>query len=237
MIILTSRISTVLLITVAALSGNGCGHSIMQHKVTEGVIEYALSFPDYDPNGLMAGMLPEKTTLTFNEDHQVAELSAGMGVFKTSMVANTGKKILDYQLSVLSKKLVAELHPRDLGMFNKDSEALTIIYTGITDTIAGYPCKKAIAVYNNISSPEVELWYTNAIQMDDPNWFGPYSEIPGLLMRYEVLQYGMRMRLDATSVKPGPVDPAKFQLKADHQKVTPEVLHNELAEVLSTFTN
>jgi GLPGLI family protein len=235
--IFTGHKTLILITATAAFLSNGCGHSILHRQMTEGVIEYALSFPDYDPNGLMAGMLPEKTTLTFNEDHQVAELSAGMGVFKTSMVANTDKKILDYQLSVLSKKLVAELHPRDLGIFNKDSQALTIIYTGITDSIAGYQCKKAIAIYNNINQPEVDLWYTDAIHIEDPNWFGPYSEIPGLLLRYEVMEYGMRMRLDATSVKPGPVDPIKFQLKADHQKVTPEVLHNELAEVLSTFTS
>lgn len=208
---------------------------MMQHQVKEGVIEYALTFPDYDPNGLMAGMLPEKTTLYFNEEQQVADLSAGMGVFRTSMVVNTPKQIMDYHMSVMSKKLVSQLGPRDLMLFNKESAALTILYTGATDTIAGYPCKKAIAVYNGIEQPEVELWYTDAIRMDKPNWYSPYTEIPGVLMRYEMVQYGMRMRLNATSVTPGPVDPSKFEAKPDYDKVTPEVLHHELEEVLSTF--
>ena len=215
--------------------GSGCGSSLLKGQVKEGVIEYALTFPDYDPNGLMAGMLPEKTTLYFNEEQQVADLSAGMGVFRTCMVVNTPEQIMDYHMSVMSKKLVSELGPRDLVLFNKESAALTILYTDAIDTIAGYPCKKAIAVYNGIDQPEVELWYTDAIRMDKPNWYGPYTDIPGVLMRYEMVQYGMRMRLDATSVTPGPVDPAKFQMKPDHDKVTPEVLHQELEEVLSTF--
>lgn len=223
-------------LTVAALS-SGCGETLMKDQVTEGVIEYSLSFPDYDPNGLMAGMLPEKTTLYFNEEHQVADLSAGMGVFRTSMIVNTPEQIMDYHMSVMSKKLVSELGPRDLVLFNKESAALTILYTSATDTIAGFPCKKAIAVYNGIDQPEVELWYTDAIRMDRPNWYGPYMEIPGVLLRYEMVQYGMRMKLDATSVTPGPVDASKFEAKPDHDKVTPEVLHHELAEVLSTFQN
>lgn len=227
-----------LLVPVVGLASvvmNGCGGSLMKNQVKEGVIEYALTFPDYDPNGLMAGMLPEKTTLYFNEEHQVADLSAGMGVFRTSMVVNTPKQTMDYHMSVMSKKLVSELRPRDLALFNKESQALTIMYTNAVDTIAGFPCKKAIAVYNGIDQPEVELWYTDAISMDRPNWYGPYTEIPGVLLRYEMVQYGMRMRLDATSVTPGPVDAAKFESKQDYDKVTPEVLHHELEEVLSTF--
>jgi hypothetical protein len=222
------------LVSIAFLS-NSCGSGMMKDQVKEGVIEYSLTFPDYDPNGLMAGMLPEKTTLYFNEEQQVADLSAGMGVFRTSMVVNTPLQIMDYHMSVMSKKLVSQLGPRDLVLFNKESAALTILYTDATDTIAGFPCKKAIAVYNGIDQPEVELWYTDAIRMDKPNWYGPYMEIPGVLLRYEMVQYGMRMRLDATSVTPGPVDPSKFLVKPDHDHVTPEVLHHELEEVLSTF--
>ena len=217
---------------------SGCGHSLLGgSRITEGVIEYALSFPDYAPDGLMAGMLPERTTLTFDEDHQVADLSAGMGVFRTSMVANTAERVLDYHMCVMGKKMVSELHPRDLYLFNKESQALKILYTDAMDTVAGFPCHKAVAIFDAIDQPEVELWYTDAIRMDKPNWYGPYSEIPGVLLRYEMIQHGMRMRLNAVSVKPGPVDPAVFAPKADHDRVAPDVLHKELSDVLSTFTN
>ncbi len=237
---MVKRTSGRILILAAAASAflsNGCGGSLLQKQVKEGVIEYALSFPDYDPNGLMAGMLPEKTTLYFNKDQQLADLSAGMGVFHTFMMVHTPQQALDYHMSVMGKKLVSQLHPRDLALFNKESQAFTIMYTNETDTIAGYPCKKAVAVFSGISQPEVNLWYTNAIQIDQPNWYSPYSEIPGVLLEYEMIQYGMRMRLTATSITPGPVDPAKFEAKPGFDKVEPEVLHQQLSEVLSTFTS
>lgn len=229
--------STFLIVaTLAAPLLSGCTSNLLDRRVAEGVIEYALSFPDYDPNGIMAGMLPERTTVSFADGKQVAELSAGMGIFRTTMVVDGVQKALDYHLSMMSKKMVAHLQPRDMGLFNQESGTPTIIYTQDRDTIAGYPCKRAIAIFDRIEHAETELWYTDQIELQNPNWFGPFAEIPGVLLRYDVVQYGMRMRLDALSVQPGEVDPAKFSVKDDFDKVQPEVLHHELAEVLGTFS-
>jgi hypothetical protein len=225
-----------LLLASAFLLLNSCGSSmLLGGSVSEGVIEYALSFPDYDPDGLMSGMLPEKTTLSFAEDKQVSELSAGMGIFRTAMIMDNEKRAMDYHMSMMSRKIVSHLGTRDLEIFLTDRERPTIIHTDHTDTIAGFPCRRAIAIYDRIDHPEVELWYTDRIDLQDPNWFGPFAEIPGVLLRYEVVQYGIRMRLTATSVTPGRVDPALFRVKQEFQEVAPVVLHQELGDVLSTF--
>ena len=229
-------VKTLLLSLVAMPILAGCGSNLLNGKVAEGVIEYALTFPDYDPNGIMAGMLPERTTVSFADNKQVAELSAGMGIFRTTMVADAKGKAMDYHLSMMSKKMVAHLQQRDLGLFNADSGSPTILFTEDVDTIAGYPCKRAIAIFDRMEFPEIDLWYTNDIQLKDPNWFGPFAEVPGVLLRYDIVQLGMRMRLDAISVTPGKVDATKFQVKPEFQQVPAEVLHNELAEVLGTFS-
>ncbi len=233
----TNRTTIFTFLLVTPVLFGGCGRSMIQPRLTEGTIEYDITFPDYDPNGLMAGMLPEKTLLYFDAEHQVADLSAGMGVFRTSMIVNTPKQLMDYHMSVMSKKLVSELGAKDLMQFNKDSQAMSIIFTDVEDTIAGYPCKKAIAIYSGLEKPEVELWYTTAITMDRPNWFGPYSEVPGVLLQYEMIQYGMHMKLRATKVTAGPMDKQRLVRKPDHELVEPAVLQHELQEVLSTFTS
>jgi GLPGLI family protein len=187
---------------------NSCGTGLLEQRVAEGVIEYALSFPDYDPNG----------------------------VFRTTMVTDNTAKALNYHLSLMSKKIVAHMGSSDLELFNPATNKPTILYTNETDTIAGYPCKKAVAIYDGMDQVESELWYTDRIAMSDPNWFGPFAEVPGVLMRYDVVQYGMRMRLNALTVTPGEVDPAKFEPKKEFEQVPAEVLHQELAEVLGTFS-
>ncbi|MFN3876049.1 MAG: hypothetical protein ACK4L7_09085 [Flavobacteriales bacterium] len=208
----------------------------MQNRISEGIIEYALSFPDYDPNGLMASMLPEKTTLCFNDARQAIEVSAGMGLFRTFMVIDNEAHGLHYHLSMMGKGLVSELRPRDLDLFNSDYGRPTILYTADVDTIAGYPCRRALAIFNRLEQREIELWYTDRIAMPDPNWFGPFAEVPGVLMRYEIVQNGIRMQLQATSVKAVPVEAGRFEPKGEYQKVSAEVLHHELDEVMGSFS-
>lgn len=231
---MTNRIH--LLISASALLFLSCNSSLLQSRISEGTIEYALSFPGADPDGLMAGMLPEKTILSFNEDMQAAEVSAGMGLFRTLMLADNEAKQMDYHMSMMGKRIVSHLKPRDLELFNSESGKATILYTGDIDTIAGYPCKKALAIFNHMDQREIELWFTDRIAMNNPNWFNPFSEVPGVLLRYEVVQNGIRMKLDAVSVTPGKVDEAKFKPKADHEAVSAEALHHELGEVMGTFS-
>ena len=231
------RSSTLPAILGILLLASGCGSSLFSGRVSEGVIEYGVTFPDMDPDGLRAGMLPDKSTLSFVREHQSMDLSAGMGVFRTSMVINTPSKLVDYHMSVMGKNLVAELHPSHLLSFNKTPPTMAVLFPPGTDTIAGYVCKKAVLVYEDIDRPETEVWYTDAIDMDNPNWFSPFSEIPGVLMRYEVVQHNIRMRLEAVSIKSGAVDAATFAVRPDHEGVTPDALYQQLDEVLGTYGN
>jgi hypothetical protein len=213
-----------------------CDGRLLIGRPDEGVIEYALSFPDYDPNGLMAGMLPERITITFSEGRQLAELSAGMGIFRTAVITDDAAQELDYHMSLMGKRIKAHMHPSDLETVRAENGRAIILHTPDVDTIAGYPCRKAIAIFNRIDRREVDLWYTDRIDMQRPNWFGPYGELPGVLLRYEVVQHGMRMRLEAIKVSTEPVDPGVFSVRTDYEQVAPEVLHHELSEVLGTFT-
>ncbi|MBX2980308.1 MAG: hypothetical protein KF905_13515 [Flavobacteriales bacterium] len=215
---------------------NSCNTDLLTLRMDEGEVEYALTFPDYDPSGIMAGMLPERTTLSFMNDKQVAEVSAGMGIFRTTLVSDNKARFMDYHMSMMSKKLVSSVQQRDLALFNDGWGVPTILHTGHVDSIAGVPCKRAIAIFDGIDQPEIELWFTDAFAIDSPNWYTPFGEIPGLLMRYDVVQYGMRMRLEAINVKPGKPDPAKFQRKDEFQAVPASVLQHEMAEVMGAFS-
>ncbi len=224
-------------IALTTLLLNGCGSaSLLEPKIDEGTIEYAITFPDYDPKGIMRDMLPERTTLTFSNEKQVAELSAGMGIFRTTMITDNDARAMDYHMSMMSKKIVAHMLPIDLELFNGDRKKPTIVVTQQVDTIAGFPCRRAVAIFDRIDQPAVEVWFTDRIEIRDPNWFGPFADVPGVLMRYEMMQHGIRMRLDAINVTAGDVDKKKFDVKKEYQVVPPTVLHEELAQVLSTFT-
>ncbi len=213
----------------------GCGSGFLDARPDAGVIEYALSFPDQPANGIMSGMLPEKTTLFFQGHEQIAELSAGMGLFRTAMIMNNKTRTMDYQLTLMGKRITAKLQPNDIHEYFGDGGEPVIVHTQRVDTVAGYPCRHAIAIFPRVSHAEVDLWYTDKIDMEAPNWMNPFAQVEGVLLRYELVHHGLRMRMDATSVKPGKVDPAKFGVDTGFQQVSPAQMKAEMAEVIGSF--
>lgn len=215
---------------------SGCSEGVLTDAITEGIIEYTITFPDYDADGLMSGMLPDKSTLKFKDGKEVNELSAGMGVFKTLIVANTDDKLVDYHLTVLGKRLVSTIRPEEIEDVMKQEGTKNYIYTNEVDTIAGYPCKKVIVVFDEVDTKEIEIFYTEKIRMKDVNWYNPFKEIPGVMMRYEFDQYDMRMKLEASSVLATEVPESEFDRQSDFEEVQPARIKHELEEVLSTFS-
>lgn len=179
-------------------------------------------------------MLPEKATLEFKDDRFVSQVSSGIA-FRTILIGNNSEHKIDQALQLLSKRLYTSMDERDLMVFNSTMPEMTLIYTNETDTVAGYKCKKAIAIFNDISRPEIELYYTENIGLKDPNWHTPFASIPGVLLRYEIEQYNMRMRLEAVSVERALIPEENFKLQEGFEEVTPERMQYELQQILETF--
>jgi len=211
-----------------------CDNTLFEREISEGVIEYKVSFPFYDQESIMAGMLPDKATLEFKEDRFVSQVSSGIA-FRTTLIGNNTERTIDQVLQLLSKRFYTSMTERDVMAFNSSMPEMTLIYTNETDTVAGYKCKKAIAIFNDISRPEIELYYTDDIGLKDPNWHTPYAEIPGVLLRYEMEQYNMRMRLEAISVEKIIIPEERFKIQENFEEVAPERMQYELQQILETF--
>ena len=179
-------------------------------------------------------MLPDKATLEFKEDRFVSQVSSGIA-FRTTLIGNNTERTIDQVLQLLSKRFYTSMTERDVMAFNSSMPEMTLIYTNETDTVAGYKCKKAIAIFNDISRPEIELYYTDDIGLKDPNWHTPYAEIPGVLLRYEMEQYNMRMRLEAISVEKIIIPEERFKIQENFEEVAPERMQYELQQILETF--
>ena len=89
-----------------------------------------------------------------------------------------------------------------------------------TKMIAGYKCKKAMAKSIDGKAPDVELYYTNDIKLDDPNWATPFKGIDGVLMQYRISKYGFYMEFTAQKVEPEKVDDQLFIMPADYKIIS-----------------
>jgi GLPGLI family protein len=188
-------------------------------KVSEGIIQYDITYPGAESDDLMAGLMPSEMKLHFKEGKTCGELSAGMGMFTTALLSFPDKKLLTQTVKIMNKKFMHTSDSKQVeGLITKQPK-MNIEFVPDTKVIAGYTCKKAI-----ITIPETkekyEVYYTRDIKVKNPNWFTPFREIDGVLMEYKVKQYNVEMKFTAKNVMKETVDEKLFEVPNDYKNIS-----------------
>ncbi len=196
----------------------GCNHDLFHSRISEGTIEYKVVV--LDSANPMAKMAPDKMTVKFKNNQEYAELIAGMGLFETSFINDEPSKKVTQMVRMLNKKWA---YIADTTAITKelDHDAhFDITETDETKVIAGYKCKKAIAKSKDGKTPDVELYYTTDIKMEQPNWATPFKDIEGVLMQYRIAKYGFYMEFTADKVEPEKIDDNTFKLPVEYKMIS-----------------
>lgn len=205
-------------------------------RLREGMIEYNVTFPYMeDENNMMVSLLPDKMYLHFQKDQFVSELATVGGLFKNRFVSDQKDRKLIHQMKIFKKKLESDFDETSIQRQLMNLPNLTIIETNEVDSIAGFACKKAIGIFDHVALPEMVIYYTNDINLDSPNWCTQFHAIDGVLMQYEIEQFGIRMRFRANTVQGLDVNPEILEPEPGYERVTPDQLEVEIAELLNSF--
>ncbi len=194
-------------------------------NVSEGVIEYQVTYPKLEPGNPMATFLPDKAYLHFKDDKMVTEMSGLM--FRISYISNQSSSSVEQTFALLGQKKVSDISAKELKKLN--GSFLTSIEKGTkTKAIAGFACKEALVKLK--SGESIQVFYTNDIGINNPNWSNPYTKIDGVLMDFQLESYGLFMHLTANKVLPESVEDSSFDVSKDHTKIP----FSELEEMLRT---
>jgi len=209
----------------------GCKTHLFEKNISEGVIEYGISYPKIDKNDVFAAMLPAKMIYKFKNNNTVSELSSGMGVFSTSFIINNDTHKLTHLLKLVNKKYALVLDSLQvMEGYAIQPDGMKIKLTNDTKKISGYNCKRAIVTFDN-PGKNFDIYYTNEIAIKDPNWASPFSEIDGVLLEYQLKNFNIEMRLKANIVKKDEVNDKDFDVEPDYKRITKE----EMTEIFQSF--
>lgn len=194
----------------------------------EGTIEFTASV--VDQANPMAGLAPSKMIIKFKNNKSCAEMSAGMGLFSTSFISDPEKKTLTQLVKLLNKKLSLVLNAEQIA---KENAAYKFDLTPLpgVKTIAGYKCQSAHVKMHDDFETEFDIFYTNELKIENPNFANPFHMIDGVLMEYQMKKFGLEMKFTAKTVKKEDIDDSTFELPADYKAVSAEEM-NTLFEQL-----
>ncbi len=203
------------------LLGAGCKTSNEKY-ISEGTIEYDAVV--IDQSNPMASLAPGKMTIRFKDNKSSVEMSAGMGLFRTTFISNPETKSLTQLVKLLNKKFLLVQNEQEI---KKENEAypIEIIPTKETKLIAGYNCIKAHAKFKDNSAPEFDFYYTKELDIQNPNFANPFNAIDGVLMEYQMKKFGLEMKFTVKSVKKETIDDTIFELPSDYKKISQQEMN------------
>ena len=216
--ILYISILTILALLVMLM---GCD-TFTTSKISEGTIEYAVSYPATNKDNFMTSLLPATIKYNFKNNEASVDLEISMGIVTTSLIANLNKKQVIQTLSVMGKKFAVVLDTVGVQKLLEREPKSKIIFLKETKKIAGYNCLKARIDYESDTIPDFDVFYTKDINIREPNWSSPFSEIKGVLMEFRIQKYGVSMILTAKNVVKKNIDDAHFELAPDYKVISIE---------------
>jgi GLPGLI family protein len=172
-------------------------------------------------------MMPTEMTCKLTADKQSMSMTFGMMEQKT--IYDAVKQDVNMLMNVMGQKFNIKSTAAQISDLKKNEGASTSVkFTNETKTIAGYSCKKAIATIKTKdgSETEVNVFYTDAIDVSSYKFSNSFPEINGLPLEYTMKLGPMSFNLVARSIKKENIPASEFVIPTDYKQVTTEELKN-----------
>lgn len=188
-----------------------------------------------DKNNFMMDFMPDKMVLKFKEGKYVTMLTAGMGMFKSSFIVDKDKNQFSQVVKLINKKYALTLEGEEIANSIDKLPKYNIEFTDELKKILDYNCNKAIVTVDNESNDAFEVYYTDRIKIENPNWCTQFSEINGIMLEYQYEKYDVCMKFEAKSIKFIEISDSEFEIDEDYKFISEEEMDKEMKEIFDSF--
>lgn len=212
-----------------------CSCTSKKEVISEGTIIYSADYPKHKKNAFLYNILPKEIQISFKNGMIRNDISRGN--FQNILLFDCNKKRMDIYFQYGEEAFKTKLTPEEIQKMANDQTKYDIRFTDETDTLAGFNVKKAIAVSKKDKKDVITLWYTEEIELKNPNWYNTFKEVPGVLLAYSVDRFGIRMDYKAVKFIPKADESRKqlFTLPAKGTSISYEEYNQKMNSLFATF--
>ena len=222
-----------ILIPISALLFSGC-----ENKSTgksEGVITYKVSYPKMDKKNFMLDFMPKKMVLTFKDNKYKTSLSAGMGMFETKFIIDPEEKQFAQLVKLIDKKYCLTIKENALKESIDRLPQFHVKHLAETKKILNYTAKKVEVSIDNEEQEVFDVFFTEEIEIENPNSMNQFKDIKGVLLEYQYEKYGICMKFKATDIKFAKIEDTEFDLDKDYKTISEMEMDKEMKEIFDSF--
>lgn len=202
---------------------------------SEGIIEYEVSYPKMEEDNFMLDFMPTTMLLKFKDDNYITDLSAGMGMFKTNYMVKSDQREFIQLVKLINKKYACVLNEEAIYKSLAKQPKYKIEFTNNTKKILKFKCKEAIVTVDNEDKDQFKVYYTDKINIEDPNWCTSFAPIKGVMLEYQYEKYNVHMKLTATNVEFTDVLDEEFNIPEEYEHLSEKEIDYEMNEIFKSF--
>lgn len=205
-----------------------------QKKLNEGLIEYKVTYLQDRHQQPIIEILPETITLNFKDNKTIVKIDGYANFFNLFYITDADEELNASILRIMGKSFLYKGQTGEVAYGYEDFEGMQIEHTDSTKTIAGFKAKKAIARFpENPQKESFPLYYTNEIQIENPNINNPFHRLSGVLLEFQVNLNGIDMKFEATKVENIDIPDERFELPEQCEVVSLEEMDSIMKEYSS----
>jgi hypothetical protein len=200
--------------------------------ISQGEIHYTIRYSgSFGP--MPKEVLPKNLIVSFKQDKILFEMISSFGNSGILNLANPEKKIFDTYFSLFTLKYFYAVQPGEEYPGFETMNGIDIKKTSKTSVICGYNCKSAEVTFPYDRSKVFEIWYTNEIDVKNPNTATPFSQIDGVLMNFFFLLGQAELQFSAENVYKKDIPDVTFERRQKFTRVSRQEIDKFINRMIS----
>jgi hypothetical protein len=226
------RFSQLLFIAlVFALTSYSCKEKGEKY-INQGEIHYNIDYiGSFGP--MPKEVMPKNLVVAFKHNKILFEMVSPFGNSGILNLTNPDKGIFDTYFSLFNIKYFYAVQPGEQFPGFEAMEGIEIRKTTKTAIICGFNCKNADVTFPQIKDKAFEIWYTNEIDVKNPNTATPFSQIDGVLMSFFFLLGPSELHFNAETVYKKVIPDEIFERREKFTRVSRNDINKFINKMIS----
>jgi hypothetical protein len=200
--------------------------------IDQGEIHFSITYGG-PPGNIPVAYLPKNLVVSFKKDRTLFDIRSPFGNNGIANLSNPSQNVYDTYLNMLGMRAYysAELDETPPGL--SSMEGLQIRHTGKTGEIIGFNCKHAEVTFPSMPDSVFDIWYTDEIDIENPNAANPFSEIDGVLLNFFFFMGNREFIFEAESVYRKEIPDKVFERREKYKRIGKDDMASLIASIVT----
>ena len=212
-----------------------CGDKAAKSEFpSAGVITYVIDYPAQITNSPTGNLMPDKMMLSFNEHQIHYNFKGSFNVFSLDFYSPYPEDSCATVFRFMNNKMVSKGSVNsNFFIFDEGTTPRIKFNKKERKMIAGMACKKGEVTFKNF--PPIEIYYTDSINLHNPNRHTPFENVPGVMLEFSVDYNGVRFHFKADKVDYSIPKKSEFDLPQNAKNIQRSEIEDLIITLIHNF--